>query len=255
MGRLNRLPGEVILADDETEAAAEGGYLEDIYVTDIGLTWVASRWDVLGVLSAQDARRYRPEGGPVAEWLGLAELSVKEFDRSKAAQLGKDVQRLLRSPLPDETIRTVWLAATHGLFDPAEHGISAREWLQQAEKAWLARVHRDDPAFVPLPPQPVADEELRAAVVQVIRTVAEQLGLAAEKPLYGAQVTGLVPALERVVTESCADLGYRLFLRAVKAYRVSVPAGKETYGTLVALGERFGYPRWVVPEGLNDRTD
>ncbi|MFJ1602294.1 hypothetical protein ACIOHS_02790 [Streptomyces sp. NPDC088253] len=66
-------------------------------------------------------------------------------------------------------------------------------------------------------------------------------------------MTGLVPALERVVTEACADLGYRLFLRAVKAYFVPVPADGKTYGRFVALGERFGYPYWVVREGLNDR--
>ncbi|MFF4042763.1 hypothetical protein [Streptomyces sp. NPDC001816] len=66
-------------------------------------------------------------------------------------------------------------------------------------------------------------------------------------------MTGLVPALERVVTESCADLGYRLFLRAMKAYHV--PADRPRLVALgVALGERFGYPYWVVREGLNDRA-
>lgn len=99
------------------------------------------------------------------------------------------------------------------------------------------------------------DEETRRAVVQTIRAVAEPLQLAAEKPPYGVPVTDLVPALERVVTEACADLGYRLFLRAVKAYFVPVPADGDTYRRFVALGERFGYPRWVVREGLNDRTD
>ncbi|AYN39875.1 hypothetical protein D9753_14195 [Streptomyces dangxiongensis] len=183
-------------------------------------------------------------------WLGVAETSVEEFDRSKAAQLGQDVQRLLDSALTDETLRTAWLAATHGVFDPSEYGMSAGAWLRKAEETWLARVRRDNPAYTPPPPQPVVDEELRRAVLDVIRPVAEQLSLAVGNPPFGIPVTGLVPALERVVTEACADLGYRLFLRAMKAYHV--PADRPA---LVALGERFGYPEWVVPEGLNDRID
>ncbi|MEU4085054.1 hypothetical protein [Streptomyces aureus] len=228
------------------------GYLEDVYVTDIGLTWIASRWMVVDMFDREPDRHPRPEEGPLAEWLGFAALAVDEFDRSKAAQLGQDVQRLLRSPLPDETIRTVWLAATHGTLDPDEHGMTARTWLRRIEQAWLARVRQDDPAFVPLPPQPV-DKELRRAVIQMIHTIEEPLRLASEQPPCGVPATGLVTALERVVTEACADLGYRLLLRAVKTYSVPVPAAGETYGRFVALGERFGYPYWVVREGLNDR--
>lgn len=237
----------MILTDDEE---SESGYLEDVYVTDIGLTWIASRWSFVDMLDREPDRHPRPEGGPVAEWLGFATLAVGEFDRSRAVQLGQDVQRLLRSPLPEDTIRAVWLGATHGLFDPAEYGISVRTWLQRAEEAWLARVRQDDPAFVPPSPQPVADEELGRAVLQVIHAAAEPLSHAAQDPPFGASVTGLVPALERVVIEACADLGYRLFLRAMKAYQV--PADRPI---LVALGKRFGYPYWVVREGLNDRTD
>lgn len=223
---------------------------EDVYVTDIGLTWIASRWSVVDMFDREPDRHLRPEGGPLAEWLGFASLAVDEFDRSKAMQLGQDVQRLLRSPLPENTIRTAWLGATHGLFDPAECGISARTWLRRAEAAWLARVRQDDSAFVPLPAQPVVDEELRRDVLQVIRPASGRLGHAAQDPPFGAPVTGLVPALERVVTEACADLGYRFFLRAMKAYQV--PADR---GSLIALGERFGYPYRLVREGLNDRTD
>ncbi|MBN0048646.1 hypothetical protein JS756_32065 [Streptomyces actuosus] len=99
------------------------------------------------------------------------------------------------------------------------------------------------------------DAEPRRDVVQVIGSVTETLSRAAETLHSGPPVTGLVPALERVVTECCADLGFRFFLRALKTYLVPVPADRETYGTLVALGERFGYPRRGVREGLNDRAD
>jgi hypothetical protein len=240
---------------DVEDDFVEVEFIEDIFVTDLGLTWLASQWLVLEEFYREHFPSRADDPGPVTVWLMLAETSLDQFDRSKAAQLGQDIQRLLRSPLPDETIRTVWLAATHGILDPDEHGMTARTWLRRIEEAWLARVHQDDPAFVPSPPQPVVDEELRRAVIEVIHAVAEPLGLASETPPYGVPATGLVPALERVVTEACADLGYRLFLRAVKAYFVSVPADGETYARFVALGERFGYPYWVVREGLNDRTD
>ncbi|MBV1949394.1 hypothetical protein [Streptomyces sp. BV129] len=234
----------------EHESGVEEDFLEDIFVTDVGLTWLASRWQVLDEVYAELAGPNPLDGGHVTVWLRLAESSVDQFDRSKAAQLGQDVQRLLRSPLPEETVRTVWLAATHGIFDPREQGMSARSWLRRAEEAWLARVREDDPAFVPPPPQPVTDEKLRRAVLQEIHPVARRLDLAAEHPPFGTPVTGLVQALEQVVTESCADLGYRLFLRAMKAYQVS--ADKPS---LVALGERFGYPHGLVHKGLNSRPD
>jgi hypothetical protein len=57
------------------------------------------------------------------------------------------------------------------------------------------------------------------------------------------------------VLVECADLGYRLFLRAVKAYLVPVPEDTELYDTVVALAERFGYPEELVRDGLVDLAD
>ncbi|UXY32922.1 hypothetical protein [Streptomyces sp. HUAS TT20] len=64
-------------------------------------------------------------------------------------------------------------------------------------------------------------------------------------------VPDLVPALERVVTEACADLGYRLFLRTMKAYFVEID--QDRCDTFTALGERFGYPEFLVDDNLNVR--
>lgn len=66
---------------------------------------------------------------------------------------------------------------------------------------------------------------------------------------HGVSVAGFVPALEAVVSQACADLGYRLFLRAMKEYflRVEVPG----YETFIALGKRFGYPPYLVGDNLN----
>ncbi|MFI5746663.1 hypothetical protein ACIBBE_12115 [Streptomyces sp. NPDC051644] len=234
---------------ENDEEGTEYEYLEDIYVEDIGLTWVTSKWDIPVALSPEDAERHLPKGGPVEFWLELPETAVEDFDRSHACQLGQDVRRLSESTLPDETIRTVWLGATHGCFDPAGHGMDARTWLRRIEDAWLAAVRRSHPAFVPSPPRPVTDEGLRQAVLQVIRPVANDLTRAVTIPKYGSPLPGLVPSLEQVVTQACADLGYRLFLRAMKAYFVEID--KNSRDAFIALGKRFGYPEFLVGNNLN----
>ncbi|MBC2878798.1 MULTISPECIES: hypothetical protein [Streptomyces] len=239
-------------AEEDEEDGASYEYLEDIYVEDIGLTWVTSKWDIPDALSPEDAERYLPrEGGPAAYWLRLPETAVEEFDRSKARQLGQDIRRLLRSPLPDEVIRTVWLGATHGCSDPVEYAPDTRTWLRRLEEVWLARVRQDDPAFTPPPPQPVVDEEMSRAVLRAIRSVADDLSRATAASTYGRPPVSLVPALEQTVVHACADLGYRLFLRSMNAYFVAID--RKSYDSFDALGRRFGYPRFLVHHGLNYR--
>ncbi|MEU9352099.1 hypothetical protein AB0D65_14010 [Streptomyces griseoloalbus] len=225
--------------------------LEDAFVEDIGLSWVTSKWNVPDELSPEDAERFLPDGGPSAWWLTLPASAVENFDRSRAVRLGQDIRALVESPLPDGTIRTVWLGATHGTSDPEAYGFGARAWLRALEDAWLIRVREEDPAFTPPRAQPVLDEGARQAVLGVIRPVAGDLGRAASDPGYGLPVRGLVPALRQVVTEACADLGYRLFLRALKAYFVEIDTS--SHDAFVALGQRFGYPEFLVEDNLNHR--
>jgi len=219
-------------------------YFEDEGVEDVGLTWVFSKRGVLESLSADDAASL-PEGEPGAMWLRLAEEAVDTFDRTKARQLGQDIDLLTGSPLSDEVLRTVWLGIGQGCFDPAEAGLDTRAWLNRMRQAWLARVQRDDPRFVPALPQPVLDKELRQTVLQAVALVADDLDRAVEECGHAV----LVPALEEVVVQACADLGYRLFLRSLKEYfvRIETPA----YDTFVALGKRFEYPPFLVGDNLN----
>ncbi|WP_416967093.1 hypothetical protein [Streptomyces sp. 4F14] len=228
----------------------EDSYFEDDNVEDIGLTWVASKRSVFDALSAEDAERFLSDGGPDMMWLHLAETAVDTFDRTKARQLGQDIDRLTGSPLSEDTLHTVWLGAVHGCFDPAEHGLDTRAWLNRMRAVWLARVRQDDPDFVPAPPRPVRDEELRRAVLRAVELVAGDLDRAlTDERLYGVPVTGFVPALEAVVGQACADLGYRLLLRAMKEYFVRVET--PVYGTFIALGKRFGHPPVLVGDNLN----
>ncbi|WP_050369761.1 hypothetical protein [Streptomyces acidiscabies] len=227
----------------------EDSYFEDASIEDIGLTWVLSKRTVPDSLSVEDAELY-PYDGPAEMWLRFTETAVDTFDRTKARQLGQDIDRLVTSPLSDETLRTVWLGAVLCQFDPAEHGLDMRAWLNRMRKTWLARVHRGAPDFVAAPPQPVMDEELWRAVLQAIAPVADDLDRAlTNSRRYGASVVGFVPALEAVVSQACADLGYRLFLRVMKEYflRVEAPA----YDTFIALGKRFEYPPYLVGDNLN----
>ncbi|MCX4454466.1 hypothetical protein OOK58_20695 [Streptomyces sp. NBC_01728] len=152
-------------------------------------------------------------------------------------QLGRDVRLLLESPLPDETLRAVWLAATRRGFDPAEHGLAPRAWL-----------HRVSEMCPPRPPvgseggPTVTEEELRDAVSAELRLLAPALTTAVPVP-------DLVPGLERVVREADADLGLRLLLRALKAYSVRVP--DDQYHRFLHLGDRLDYPQTAVFEDLS----
>lgn len=141
----------------------------------------------------------------------------------------------------------VQLVLVEDANETAEHGLTGREWLRRVKAAWAAGIRRADPAFVPSRPRPVTDAALRGAVLEQIGSVAGALDRAAARD----SVPGLVPALERTVAEACADFGYWLFLRAMKAYFVQID--EERCEAFTALGERFGYPEFLVDDNLNAR--
>ncbi|MFB7330579.1 hypothetical protein ACFC00_02920 [Streptomyces adustus] len=154
-------------------------------------------------------------------------------------QLSRDVRLLLESPLPDETLHAVWLAATCRGFDPAEHGLDTREWLRRLLDACPPHPPADSEG-----PSAVSEEELRDAVTAELSLLAPALATAIPVP-------NLVHALERVAGEADADLGLRLLLRALKAYGVRVP--HDQYHRFLELGDRLDYPLTAVFEGLSVR--
>lgn len=228
--------------DEESESTAR-----QEFILDVGLSWLASKSPYPLWLSAGDHDKFMPHGGPVDVQVTLVEDAGTAVSRTITLQIGEDVRRLLASPLSDEALRTVWLGATKRYFDPAEHGLTGREWLRRIETAWATGIRRTDPAFVPSPPYPVTDAALRRAVLEQIGAVADAL----EQAAVQSSVPGLVPALEQTVAEACVDLGYRLFLRAMKAYFVEID--EERCEAFTALGERFGYPEFLVDDNLNVR--
>ncbi|MEU8472164.1 hypothetical protein AB0F30_30465 [Streptomyces sp. NPDC029006] len=227
-------------ADAEQESAGQ-----QEFILDIGLSWLAMKSDYPVWLSAEDHDRFVPSSGPVDVQLRLVEDAGAKVSRTIVLQIGEDVRRLLASNLPDEVLRTVWLGTTQRYFDPAQHGLTGREWLRRIEAAWITGIRRSDATFLPSPPQPVTDARLRSAVLEQIGAVADAL----EQAAVGGSVPGLVPALEQVVDKACADVGFRLFLRSMKAYFVAID--EDRGDAFTALGERFGYPEFLVDDNLN----
>jgi hypothetical protein len=214
-----------------------------------GLSWLAEQCEeISGLLPAE--MDCLIERGPVSAMTLITARSVTELGRPASLQLGRDVRRLLDSRLADETIRTVWVGSTDQAFDPAKERVTARAWLERTESAWLAAESRSEPGFVPPAARPVTDEVLRAAALRAMAPVASALARAyGEGEVFNPlPLPGLIPALEQLISTVCADLGFRLFLRAVMYYRL--PVSEACHASLVTLGARFGYPDQLVKQGL-----
>ncbi|GGP93326.1 hypothetical protein [Streptomyces melanogenes] len=162
-----------------------------------------------------------------------------------APTLAEDALRLLQSPLPTRVIGILWYAATGGNYDLDRLGIDSRAWLHEIVDACAERIRQDDSSFTPDSPGP-APNALRDEVLAEIRALGPDMDAATSThPHHPAP--DVVPALEQVVTQVDADLGFRLFLRVMKAYRV--PIDESRYDRYHELGERFGYNEFVVDDG------
>ncbi|MFD6421768.1 hypothetical protein [Streptomyces sp. NPDC060198] len=160
-----------------------------------------------------------------------------------APLLLEDALRVLNSPIPTRTADTVLCAALGRAYGPDFGGPGL---LRHIVGACVERVRRDDPSYEPVPPGPSPYVGLAGEVLAEIDEAGPTLSLSvAGTP--GRDVPGLVPALEQFVTEVDPDLGFRLFLRAMKMYAVPITA--EQYTNYLALGKKFGYHEEVVDDG------
>jgi hypothetical protein len=172
-------------------------------------------------------------------------------DGEGAVELGVDLRCLLDSSLPDEVIRTAWLAATRERFDPADFGMDIRGWLRRLGDRYPPRSRKRAHVSWPAPPRPcMAEEELREAVTAETRAVAAELTHAmADSGCAAPLPEAISDALVRIVEEADGELGFRFLLRILKEY--SVPVGKEQYDRLMALDTKLSYPGPLVYDGLN----
>lgn len=79
-------------------------------------------------------------------------------------QLGRDVRLLLESPLPDEVLHAVWLAAVRRCFDPAEEGTDIRCWLRRVAEVCppcTRERERAEPEFLDRVRPTVTEEDVR----------------------------------------------------------------------------------------------
>ncbi|MFE4825731.1 hypothetical protein [Streptomyces sp. NPDC056672] len=164
---------------------------------------------------------------------------------SFAPALLEDALRLLESPLSTRTLDILWCAATEREYTP-DRWIDGRQWLRQIAEACVERIRKDDPSFVPEPLGPAPYEGRKDTVLAEIRAVGPALDQATAEHPYQS-VPDVVAALEQAVTQADPDLGFRLFLRAMKAYRV--PISESRYDLYHAIGESFGYSEFVVDDG------
>jgi hypothetical protein len=165
------------------------------------------------------------------------------YDGAGARSLLDDVLRLLESPLSDSAVTGVWNAASGGEYRIDRLGIDGRDWMRRMAELCVQRIRRDDPAFAVSIPTPAPDE-LVEAVLDEVRLVGPALAVAAASK--DPQVSGLVPALELIVTTAGPDLGFRLLLRILAAYRV--PIDRPRYDRMIALGEALGYGEFLVTD-------
>ncbi|MEU0431086.1 hypothetical protein ABZ153_05470 [Streptomyces sp. NPDC006290] len=184
--------------------------------------------------------------------LSADQRSILGYDTSHdewgyADDLRDDVRTLVGSPLPDEAIQTVWRVAAGGVWDPAAHGMSARDWLRCVEETCDARPPRKIPGRRPAPfslwdARPPSADEVRDDVVAEIRSCRE-------RPAGSLPSPDTLSALEEVAVHAHPELAFRLFLRALKA--CSVRIDKERYDRFQVLGDRFGYRCFLIDTGLD----
>ncbi|MFE1308075.1 hypothetical protein [Streptomyces sp. NPDC058755] len=201
-------------------------------------------------LSALAERLFVTDRSPdEAQSLRLASEIAAVTEGEGAVELGVDVRCLLDSPLPDDIIRTAWLVATHGRFDPAKCESGVRGWLRRLAERWPERERKQAPGQWAARPS-IAEEELRTAVAAEIRASAGPLRRRVAESDHVALPSGaIVESLEAVARQGDGDLGLRLFLRVLKVY--DVPVDKEQYDRLMALDTALGWPGPLVYDGLN----
>ncbi|GHH24704.1 hypothetical protein [Streptomyces lanatus] len=176
-------------------------------------------------------------------------LPLPEGEVEGDEQLGEDARSLLESDLTDEVIRTLWLAADRGRFDPTARGTTIRSWLRAWSEAYPPPAPKRPRAATkyvsvikpPNGPRAPAKGAMRDAVLAEIGAVEADL-------VRAVPVPGTVAALRSAVVEADEELGFRLLLRILKAHSVTVAKGR--YDRFVELSDPFGYPFAVIRDDL-----
>lgn len=183
---------------------------------------------------------------------GRHEMIVDVADRGGgglAPLLLDDALRALHAPLSDRTVEILLCAAVGRGYGP---GVDGRRLLREIVDVCVERVRRDDPSFVPALPGLSVYGALEGEVLARIEEAAPAVRVAVARVPYRS-VPEVVPSLERLVSDVDPDLGYRLFLRVMRVYAVSITWSR--FEGCLGLGGRFGCNAEVVDDGSLQITD
>ncbi|WP_406080687.1 hypothetical protein OG468_10380 [Streptomyces zaomyceticus] len=177
----------------------------------------------------------------------VADDETGQTPGSAAAVLLQDALRLLESPLPTTVIVTLWGAASERGYDIERAGADGREWLRTIAAACRGHLAEVAPDHRPgtLPVRTAHSGAVQDLLSELTPELARRTVSPHAHPLPGADVA---EAVARVVAEVDPDLGLRLLVRLLAV--LAVPLTEERYARFRALGERFGYGAWHVPEAL-----
>ncbi|WP_037883561.1 MULTISPECIES: hypothetical protein [unclassified Streptomyces] len=162
-----------------------------------------------------------------------------------APTLLEDALRVLESDLSSREVDILWCAASKRSYRPDFFGVGGREWLRQVVDICAERIRQDDPSFAVVPAGPAPAASFTDEVLAEVKAVADALRSLEGHAHYA--VPDVVRTLRRTVTQADPDLGFRLFLRVVKAYQLTVDASRLV--RYQDLGARLGYDECVVEDG------
>ncbi|MFJ3925788.1 hypothetical protein [Streptomyces sp. NPDC090022] len=171
----------------------------------------------------------------VADWGGGA----------YAPTLLEDALRVLESGLSPREVDILWCAASKRSYRPEFFGIDGRAWLRQVADVCAERIRQDDPSFKVAPVGSAPAASFADDVLAEVESIADALRRVEEHPHY--MVPDVVRTLGRTVTDVDPDLGFRMLLRVLKAYQITV--GEARLARYQTLGERLGYDECVVEDG------
>ncbi|MEV7178702.1 hypothetical protein [Kitasatospora sp. NPDC093679] len=179
--------------------------------------------------------RFHEEWGRDSTAQELVARSAAEGGGVNAYAIRADVARLLGSRLPDTDLTALWQAATGRRYNLEYLGIGIRDWL--GEVAAICAERSGGPVPAPGPAGP-GEQAVADAVLDELRLAGPALAAATESRIE-QEVAGVVPALESALGEVGPDLTFRLFLRAMGEYWVSIDRAQ--YDRYRSLGERLGH--------------
>ncbi|MFG2980793.1 hypothetical protein ACGFYQ_05965 [Streptomyces sp. NPDC048258] len=166
-------------------------------------------------------------------------------DGAYAPTLLEDALRVLESDLSSREVDILWCAASKRSYRPDFFGVEGRAWLGRVADVCAERIRQDDPSFAVVPAGPAPAASFADEVLAEVGSVAAAVRSVEGHPHYG--VPDVVRTLGRTVTDVDPDLGFRMLLRVLKAYQITI--GEPRLARYQDLGERLGYDECVVEDG------